>query len=44
MEGKFKGGSTSKAIVMEGNCETNEYTDKIPIKKVIADENETEYH
>ena len=41
MAGKFKGGNTSKVTVTEGNGETKEYTGKIPIEKVIADENDS---
>ena len=44
MEGKLKGGSTSKVTVTEGNGETKEYTDKILIEKASTAENEAEYH
>ena len=44
MEVKLKGDSTYKATVTEEYGETKEYTDKIPIEKLIADENEAKYH
>ena len=44
MEGKVKGGSTSKITTLSPTGSPIELTPNIDIEKIISDENEKKYH
>ena len=44
MEDKIRGGSTLKVVITAADGNIHEFTDKIPMEKVIAASNEKQWH